>query len=216
MGLFDFAKSFTGTSSVNHHHDYSLKEYGVAAAYWSADYSRKLFDSILQIPHPREEDWSLIARIENDPRSAEIVFIGLYAATYIVYATKLLGFESETERKEIIIGVNEGFIKLCSSSGAEEEQQKAIKNFMSSVSLFCPAIVRDIYRTEPKDEETYLMAVKLFERLHGKEYETSDASYLEQMRLYHVFQGEPITLIDAVRKLSERSGNKIRFRLEIR
>lgn len=214
MGLFDFAKSFIDASSVNHR-DCSLKEYGVSAVYWSSDYSRNLFNSLLQIPHPREEDWSLIARIENYPRSAEIVFIGLYAATYLVYATKLLGFESETERNEIIAGVNEGFTKLC-SSGSEDEKQKTVMNFMSSVSLFYPAIARDINRTEPKDEETYLMAVKIFERLHGKEYETSDASCLEQMQLYQVFQGEPITLIDAVRKLSERSGNKIRFRLEIR
>jgi hypothetical protein len=214
MGLFDFAKNFMGASSDNNHHDYSLKEYGVAAVYWSADYSRNLFDSILQIPHPREEDWSLIARIENYPSSAETVFFGLYAAAYLVYATKLLGFESEAERNEIIAGVNEGFTKL-SSLGSSEEKQNAIHNFMSSVSLFYPAIARDIYRNEPKDEETYLMAVKIFERLHGKEYKTSDASYLEQMRLYHVFQGEPITLIDAVKKLSERSGNKIRFRLEI-
>src|SRR4030067_642832 len=89
MGLFDFTKSIMGVSNDNQHHNFSLKEYGVASAQWSAMHSQMLIDSILQLPKmPREDGTSLIAEIEKYPKVADMVFIGLYVATYLVYAIK--------------------------------------------------------------------------------------------------------------------------------
>src|SRR4030067_2653283 len=119
----------------------------------------------------------------------------------------MLGFEGENEKNELVAGVNEGFLKLCSTNLPQSASVKDKERFMgwlsASMPSFYPAIERDLYRTEPKEEETYLMAISLFEKMLKNE---SEVSMLEQMALHPLIQGAPIYLIDAIRTRYTRVG----------
>ena len=160
MGLFDFLKKPS-------HLTLSLKEYGHASADWSINLAPSLAKSISQCACAPQGSSSLALSIKGSPFTAQVIFTGLYAACYLVYATHYLKFSQDaTSAEKIRDGLMDGLLALNYPPQVTTNKEKeGLANYILDISIeLADAIVHDIQVSNPRQEILYTLVVGRFNK----------------------------------------------------
>jgi hypothetical protein len=196
----------------------SLKEYGYASAEWSVGHANSLLETIKSItPMPFEGNPSLIDKVKTAKGfSAQLIFIGFYAAAYSTYVCKSLQFNYDPASvTELTEGICEGLLALRwpTDNGllAVSQFQQNTKNMVGgllfkSFSQFSDAMMHDYDLPDLKNEKTFITAMSFFNQIYPT---VGEFSLLEQMTLQPIIQGAPVHLFAAINENHVTIGGKI-------
>lgn len=188
----------------------TLKEYGNFAAQWSLELTNGMFDTISKL-HCCEMDGytSLISSIDKGRLNGTIIFMGLYSASYYVYASHLL-FRSEVGYiGDLTSGFIEGFSVMKTPY---PDKGQATAWLANSFLKFADAIELDyiFHKGEGERDKVYKTALVFFNQAYTP---TNEFSFLEHFLLQPLIQFAPIQLFEITKDRIVRVNDHIRVRV---
>lgn len=206
MGLFDFLNKPS-------HLTISLKEYGHASADWSINLASSLVESISKNECAPQDSSSLVLSIKGSPFTAQLVFTGLYAACYTVYATRYLRFSQDaTAAEQIADGLRDGMLALnYPPPFTTNKDKEELTNYVLAISKkLADAIAHDFQLADPRNEILFPLVMEIFDKTFKPK---GGFSELETFHLYHQIVPVPTDLFIILKDTYKRIGNNIQIQI---
>lgn len=210
MGLFDFLKKPS-------HQTISLKEYGHASADWSINLASSLVESISKNECATQDSSNFVLSIKGSPFTAQLVFTGLYAACYTVYATHYLGYSQDTTAAEQIAdGLRGGMLALnYPPPFTTNKDKEELTNYVMAISKkLADAIAYDLQLADPRHEILFPLVIEIFDKTFKLKDRPKDwFSEGEAFHLYHQIVTVPTDLFIILKDTYKRIGNNIQIQI---
>ena len=208
MGLFDLFKKKS-------HLTISLNEYGHASADWSINLAMSPVKDILEYECAPQNSSSLISTLKGSPFTSQLIFSGLYAACYMIFATRYLGFNQDaTAAKKITDGLREGLLVLNYPPpfNTAKDKDEMANHVLNISKLLVEAIAHDLQLDDPRHEILYPTVIKIIDRIFNLEERPQDPiAASETFFLYHLITPIPTNLFGILKATHKRIGNNIQI-----
>ena len=175
--------------------NFTLEEYGYFTAQWSLDLTNGMLDTISKIPHIQQDGYtSLISKINNGRASGILIFMGLYSASFWVYAKHSLNFmaNGESALLKLTDGAAEGFSDIQTDY---PDKDKFVSWLLLSFSKFADAIEADFVWRNGKDE-VYKTALMFFVQSYKP---TNEFSVVDQLSIRPLIEFAPLDLFELIK-----------------
>lgn len=210
MGLFDFLKK---PSQIT----ISLKQFGHASADWSINLAVSLVEDISKYECDKNNSSSLVSSLKGSPFTTQLIFGGLYAACYRIYATRYLDFSQDAAAVEKFTdGLRDGLLALnYPPPFTTNNDKEALTNQVLGIaSMLADALDHDLQLDDPRQEILYPTVSKIIHKIFNLEEGAQDPiAASESLFLYHLITPVPTNLFVILKDTHKRIDNMIQIQL---